>query len=69
MIDAIYFDGHTTRPRPVRLVIHGGIVAIAGAGYRRTVRIADLVISEPLEHAPRIMRLPTGGFLETNDPA
>ncbi|MEN3294672.1 MAG: hypothetical protein V7642_3925, partial [Burkholderiales bacterium] len=42
---------------------------IAGAGYRRTVRIADLVISEPLEHAPRIMRLPTGGFLETNDPA
>ncbi|MEN3291948.1 MAG: hypothetical protein V7642_1201 [Burkholderiales bacterium] len=69
MINATYFDGHTTRPRPVRLIIHGGIVAIAGAGYRRTVRVADLVISERLEHAPRIMRLPTGGFLETNDPA
>jgi Zn-dependent protease with chaperone function len=68
MINATYFDGHTTRPRPVRLIIHGGIVAIAGAGYRRTVRVADLVISERLEHAPRIMRLPTGGFLETNDP-
>lgn len=69
MINATYYDGHTTRPRPVRLLIHDGIVAVSGAGYRRTVRLADLVVSERLEHAPRIMRLPNGGFLEVSDPA
>lgn len=67
MINATYFDGHTTRARPVRLLIHGGIVAMNGAGFRRTVRLSDLVISERLEHAPRIMRLPNGGFLEVSD--
>ncbi|MDB5771098.1 MAG: family metallopeptidase [Burkholderia sp.] len=68
MIRATYFDGHTTRPRPVKLLMHDGIVAMSGAGFRRTVRMADLVVSEPLAHAPRIMRLPNGGFLEVADP-
>jgi Zn-dependent protease with chaperone function len=68
MINATYFDGHTTRMRPVRLLIHRGIVAMHGAGFRRTVRLADLVISERLRHAPRIVRLPNGGTLEISDP-
>ncbi|MEN3276000.1 MAG: hypothetical protein V7631_1790 [Massilia sp.] len=69
MINAIYYDGHTTRPRPVRLLIHNGIVSLNGSGYRRTVRVADLTVSEPLEHAPCLMRLPTGGVLEVSDPS
>jgi Zn-dependent protease with chaperone function len=68
MINATYFDGHTTRMRPVRLLIHRGIVAMHGAGFRRTVRLADLVISERLGHAPRVVRLPNGGTLEISDP-
>jgi Zn-dependent protease with chaperone function len=68
MIDATYFDGHTTRPRPVRLLIHDGVVAMSGPGFRRTVRLNDIVISEWLEHAPRIMHLPNGGVLEISDP-
>jgi Zn-dependent protease with chaperone function len=68
MINATYFDGHTTRMRPVRLLIHRGIVAMHGAGFRRTVRLADLVISERLGHAPRVVRMPNGGTLEISDP-
>jgi Zn-dependent protease with chaperone function len=68
MIDATYFDGHTTRPRPVRLLIHDGVVAMSSPGFRRTVRLTDIVVSEWLEHAPRMMRLPNGGVLEVSDP-
>lgn len=68
MIDATYFDGHSTRPRLVRLLIHDGIVAMNGQGFRRTVRLSDLSISERFEHAPRVLRLPGGALLEVSDP-
>jgi Zn-dependent protease with chaperone function len=69
MIDATYFDGQTTRRQPVMLMIHKRVVVISGDGVRRSVRLSKLDISERLEHAPRLLRLPDGGFVEVSDPS
>lgn len=69
MIDAIYFDGRSTRRQPVTLIIHKRVVALRGAGIRRSIRLSQLDISERLQHAPRILRFPEGDFLEISDPA
>jgi len=67
MIDAIYFDGQSSRRRPVTLMIYKRVVAIDGNGIRRSIRLSKLDISERLEHAPRILRFPDGGFIEVED--
>jgi Zn-dependent protease with chaperone function len=69
MIDAIYFDGQSTKRHPVSLVIHKRVVAIRGAGIHHSMRLSQLVISEKLMHAPRILRIPQGGSIEVSDPA
>jgi Zn-dependent protease with chaperone function len=69
MIDAIYFDGQSTRRHPVTLVIHKRVVAIRGAGIHLSMRLSQLSISEKLLHAPRIMRIPQGGSIEVADSA
>ena len=68
MINATYFDGQSSRRHPVELLIHRRIVAILGPGVRRSVRLSKIDVSEPLEHAPRILRLPDGAFIESSDP-
>ncbi len=68
MINATYFDGQSSRRQPVELLIHKRIVAIVGPDVRRSVRLSQIDVSEPLEHAPRILRLPGGAFLESSDP-
>lgn len=68
MISADYFDGRSSQRRPVTLLLHKGIVAISGEGVRRSVRLSKLIVSERLERAPRILRLPDGGFIESRDP-
>lgn len=68
MINATYFDGQSSRRQPVELLIHKRIVAIIGPDVRRSVRLSRIDVSEPLEHAPRILRLPGGGFVESSDP-
>lgn len=67
MIIATYFDGQTTQRRPVALTVHKGVVAMNGDGIRRSIKISRLDISERLEHAPRILRLPGGGCIEIAD--
>ncbi|HZW12674.1 MAG TPA: M48 family metallopeptidase [Noviherbaspirillum sp.] len=69
MITATYFDGQTARRHEVTVLIHKRIVAISGEGIRRSVRLSKLDISERLDNAPRILRLPDGGALHSNDPA
>lgn len=68
IISAIYFDGQTARRHPVTLLIHKRIVAISGEGVRRSVRLSKLDISERLEQAPRILRLPDGASIHSMDP-
>lgn len=67
MIDAIYFDGLTTRRHAVTVIIHKRVVAMRGPGVHRTLRLSQLDISERLQHAPRILRFPDGGFIEVSD--
>lgn len=67
MIDAYYYDGSTTRRQPVQVLLHKGILAINGEGIRRSVRLSRVRVSERLEHAPRILRLPDGGHIESSD--
>ncbi|OGB24683.1 MAG: hypothetical protein A3I66_17990 [Burkholderiales bacterium RIFCSPLOWO2_02_FULL_57_36] len=69
MIDAIYLDGQTTRRQPVTMLIHKRIVVMRGNGIRVNERLSRMGISERLEHAPRILRLPNGGFIEISDVA
>lgn len=69
MIDATYFDGQSSRPQPVTLIIQKRIVALRGADLRRSIRLSQLDISERLQYAPRILRFPDGAFLEISDPA
>lgn len=68
MITATYFDGQSARRQPVTLLIHKRIVAINGDGVRRSYRLSKLAVSERLDHAPRILRLPDGGFIHSSDP-
>lgn len=69
MIDAIYFDGQSTRRQPVTMLIHKRVVSMRGTGIHLSVRLSRLGISERLENAPRIVRLPSGGFVEISDVA
>jgi Zn-dependent protease with chaperone function len=69
MIDAIYFDGQSTRRQPVTMLIHKRVVSMRGDGVRFSARLSRLGISERLENAPRIVQLPNGGFIEISDTA
>lgn len=66
MTAVVYFDGRTSRGQPVLLLMHNGVVVFSGDGFRRSVNLAQLTISERLAHAPRILSLPDGGFIEIN---
>lgn len=67
MIDAVYFDGCSTRRHHVTVLIHKGVMAVDGDGIRRTARLSQLTISEPLAHAPRLLRMSDGACLEVRD--
>ncbi|MFC7517161.1 M48 family metallopeptidase [Herbaspirillum sp. GCM10030257] len=67
MIDAYFYDGNTTRRHTVQLLLHKGILAVSGEGVRRSVRLSKVRVSERLEHAPRILHLPEGGYIESSD--
>jgi Zn-dependent protease with chaperone function len=67
MIDATYFDGLSTRRHAVTLIIHQRVLAMRGQGIQRSMHLSRLAISERLQHAPRILRFPDGGFIEASD--
>ncbi len=69
MIEAIYYDGNSTRRHKVTVIIHKRVVSLRGEEVHRTIRMSKLDISERLDRAPRILRFPDGAFLETKDPA
>lgn len=68
MIAAHYYDGQCSRCMRVELMIRDGTAMISGEEVRRSIPLAKIDISEPLEHAPRILRLPDGAVIESDDP-
>ncbi len=67
MICAVYFDGQSTRRYSVAVLLHKGVMVLNGDGVRRSVKLSQLRISEPLEAAPRILRMADGASLEVTD--
>jgi Zn-dependent protease with chaperone function len=67
MIDAIYYDGKQARRHRVTVLIHKRVLAMRGDGVRRNERLSKMVVSERLQHAPRLLRFPDGGFIEAQD--
>ncbi|HEY8607378.1 MAG TPA: M48 family metallopeptidase [Noviherbaspirillum sp.] len=68
MIAAHYYDGETSRRSAVHLLFHRGVMAVDGDGVRRSVRLSQVAVSEPLDHAPRLLALPGGARIECADP-
>lgn len=68
MIAAHYYDGNSSRRMRIELMMHGGVAVISGEDLRLSIPVARMEISEPLEHAPRILRLPGGAVIESDDP-
>lgn len=68
-IAARYFDGVSARAHSVRLTVSADELIIAGDGVERRVPLAKLRVSEPLQHAPRIVTLPDESFCEIADSA
>lgn len=68
-IEALYFDGRSSRAHPVRLSVDDGHLDIAADNITRRVPLSALRVSEPLAHAPRIVSLADGAFCEIADNA
>lgn len=68
-VEAIYFDGLSTRRHAVRLSLAGDALQMEGDSAQRTVRLADLRVSEPMGAAPRLITFPDGAYCEVRDHA
>ncbi len=63
-IDAVYYDGHSARPQPVSIYLHGDRLIVDGEEVARDEPLAGLAISEPLGAAPRVVRFDDGAHCE-----
>jgi Zn-dependent protease with chaperone function len=64
MLDAGYFDGHTSRRHLVRLRLTAEGLEIAGDGWQRVETGAAIRVSEPIGGAPRTLTFPDGAYCE-----
>jgi Zn-dependent protease with chaperone function len=67
MVSASYFDGRSTRVRPVTLSVIGDDLAVAGADIDLRIPFASVKVDERLGQAPRRLRFPDGAFCEVRD--
>ncbi len=67
MVHANYFDGRSTRIRPVNLSVIGSDLIIAGEDVDLSVPFSDVKVDERLGRAPRRLRLKDGTFCEVRD--
>lgn len=62
-----YYDGTSSRAYPVTVRIFAGQCEITGAGFNRTVPIAELSVAERFEGANRLITFPDGASCELPD--
>jgi Zn-dependent protease with chaperone function len=67
VLQASYFDGHSTRIRFVDLSIVSGELKITGEGVDLHVPFSRVSVDERLGRAPRRLRLQDGSFCEVRD--
>ena len=68
-VDALYFDGRSSRACAVRLSLAGGELLLLGEGVERREALAVLRLSEPLGRSPRLITFPDGAHCELPDDA
>ncbi len=67
-IEGTYFDGHSSTPHRSRLIYDGsGTFTIRAPDGDRTAPVTDVLISDRLANAPRVLRLTDGSCFETRD--
>ncbi len=64
-----YFDGRSSRAHAVTIAVIDNHLEIAGEAIAIRVPLAQLKVSEPLRHAPRIITLADGSYCEIEDNA
>ena len=67
LVEAKYFDGRTSRGQAVQLSVSGDTLVLDGEGIARREALADIRVSEPLMHAPRILTFTDAAFCEVAD--
>ena len=68
MIDAIYFDGRSAKPRPVRISLSAQALVIADdSGVISRQATEQIRVQEPLKNAPQRIDLGAGAVLEVAD--
>ena len=67
--DAAYYDGRTSARRDVRVRVYTTAIQIVAEGLRVDVPLAKLRIDPPLGGTRRILHLPDGAQLQTDDGA
>lgn len=65
-LDALYFDGKTSRAQNVTLSVNDGVASLTGDA-ERTCPIADLRVSERARNTVRKVTFPDGAYLEISD--
>ncbi|MCK6392277.1 M48 family metallopeptidase [Zoogloea sp.] len=68
-VDALYFDGRSSRARAVRLSLADGELVLRGEGLERREALKALRLSEPLGRSPRLITFPDGAHCEVPDDA
>lgn len=68
-VDALYFDGRSSRARAVRLSLVDGELLLRGEGVERREALTVLRLSEPLGGSPRLISFPDGAHCEVSDDA
>jgi Zn-dependent protease with chaperone function len=69
MLDGVWFDGHSTQPRPVRLHLtaRGVLTVETGDGFSTTWPISEIRVSPRLAATPRMLRREGYGQIECVD--
>jgi hypothetical protein len=67
VLQASYFDGHTTRLRVVNLGTSGEALTVTGEGIDLQVPFSQVSVDERLGRAPRRLRFQDGAFCEVRD--
>jgi Zn-dependent protease with chaperone function len=57
MINANFFDGHDARLQPVGLDVRAGHLHVDAPGFERSYLLSTVVLAEPFERAPLMLRI------------
>ena len=64
---ASYFDGLTSRDRPAEVQVSGQTLLVRSGGLEASYPLRGVNIEPPLAHLRRVLKLPGGARLETDD--